>query len=814
MIHHRTLGALDFNSLLACLAGYCQSERGAACAVALKPLPDEQAVAGAQKLYDEYLTFASRPGAGQNAVPGAFRDMTGLVDELSARGTARVACDLDDLFDLRDALQKAAACSTAICVDEAGEKWPGLLALASDPPMPQTLIQALARCINDDGELRDEASPELFQVRTELRSLHQTALRRARSFAEKYNVLPYLQDEFMTLSSDRYVLPFKASYKNKMQGIVHDYSQTGETCYFEPMFLVELNNRIQELRREEREEERKVILFLAELVARDSQGVLAALRLLTELDLLRAKSCLASAIGGRMVPLTSLSEGILLTRARHPLLMLAGTGKTAGAASQGDGEPSRDSTARALKAAYDRVRPVDIIFRPGDRAVVITGGNAGGKTVCLKTLGLCVAMTLAGLPAPVDAGSHLPWISRMDAFIGDEQSLEDNVSTFTAQIKHLARAWKHLGPSGLVLLDEFGAGTDPAQGAALAQAVLDELLARQVFVLTATHFPALKSYALARDGVRAASMLFDADTRKPLYVLAYDQVGASQALDVAREYGLPECVLRRAEHYLLQDGEDTSALLRKLNELALQREKEMQVLKEEQVRARNAQTHYRERLESERHRLHEEVRAKAQELMRAVKEQKATHKQALRQMSALRAELARADKKTQERSAASVPSLQVGDMVTHTIFRRKGVVTEVDERRGRVRLDMGGVSLWADTGVLGSLPAAKAVSAKNSAPRPQAVQKARGQSASQAAAAAWSADVRGMRADEAVMRLQSFIDKAWLAEMDEVEIIHGRGTGALRRAIHEWLSGCAHVTGYSLAPADRGGDGMTIVSLG
>ncbi|MDO5537284.1 MAG: Smr/MutS family protein [Desulfovibrionaceae bacterium] len=808
MIHARTLHALEYDRIQKRLADLCQSDCGRERALGLLPLSSEQEVLETQKLYDESLTFMSRPRASQDAAPGAFPDVTPFITAVRERGALRAGCDLDALFALRSVLLSAAQARDAICVDEGQEKWPRLMALATNPPMPQALTSALARCLNEDGLLRDEASPELFQVRVELRSLHQTAMRKTRSFAEKYNILPYLQDEFMTLSSDRYVLPFKANYKNKMQGILHDWSQTGETCYFEPMFLVELNNRIQELRREEREEERKVLLFLANMLEADSTGALAAVRLLTELDLLNAKRRLADLSDARMVPLTGADEGLLLAQARHPLLLLA----ERESAGQNTGQEARRGG--ALKAALDRVHPLDIVFRPGDKAVIVTGGNAGGKTVCLKTLGLSIAMTLAGLPVPVGAGSHLPWITRMDAFIGDEQSLEDNVSTFTAQIEHLAKAWKHLDGSGLVLLDEFGSGTDPAQGAALAQAVLDELLEKRTFVLTATHFPALKGYALAKEGARAASMLFDPSTRRPLYVLAYDQVGSSQALDVAREHGLPECVLRRAEHYLLQDGEDTSALLRRLNELALQRENELKVLKEEQTRARNAAQHSRERLDAERRRLHDEVRARAQELMRAVKEDKVTHKQALKQMAALRASLAREEAKPEEAPQAPARDLAVGDTVTHSVFRRKGVITEVDSRRGRVRLDMGGVSLWAEISVLQDLPTAvqpaQAPKGKTFGAVPAAAQA---QSAKHAAEAAWSVDVRGMRAEEAVSRLQVCLDKAYLAEMREVEVVHGRGTGALRRAIHEWLAGCSHVSGYSLAPADRGGDGMTIVTL-
>ncbi len=811
MIHARTLHALEFDRVLRRLADFCQSACGRARALGLRPLPTEAEANLAQKLFDESLTLAARPQARRDIAPGDFPDVTDFIGEVRRRGAQAAGYDTDAFFALRAVLLSAASLRDAVCVPEGDENWPGLVALASDPPLPAALTSALRRCLDDDGNLRDESSPGLYQVRVELRSLHQTALRRARSYAERYNILPYLQDEFMTLSSDRYVLPFKANCKNRMQGIIHDWSQTGETCYFEPMFLVELNNRIQELKREEREEERLVLRTLAEQLEAEGEGALAAVRLLTEFDLLQAKRRLAEVCEGRMVPIASVAEGLLLEGARHPLLLLQ--------------EREAETGGRGAARQNSRIRPVDIVFRPGDRAVILTGGNAGGKTVCLKTLGLCVAMTQAGLPVPVRPGSHLPWLTRVDAFIGDEQSLEDNVSTFTAQIEHLAKAWRHLDASGLVLLDEFGSGTDPAQGAALAQAVLDELLEKHTFVLTATHFPALKGYALAREGARAASMLFDRETHKPLYVLAYDQVGASQALDVAREHGLPDAILRRADHYLLQDGQDSAALLRRLNDLAHQRTEELARLREEQGRARAAARQSRERLEEERRRLQEEVRVKAQELMQAWKAEKLSHRQALRQMAALRAGLAREQNQAEEPENAAPRLPAVGDTVMHTLFRKRGRVTDVDERRGRVRLDLGGVSLWAELGVIQTSAAPEEAGPKASpqarkapqAPDPRDEARAAGdasaQSARHAAEASCVLDLRGLRADDALAELEASLDRAYLAEIREVEVIHGRGTGALRRAVHAWLAGSSRVADFQLAPADRGGDGMTIVTL-
>ncbi|WP_298993422.1 Smr/MutS family protein [uncultured Desulfovibrio sp.] len=798
MIHARTLNALEFHRIADHLSELCLSGVGRERARAIAPLDDAEAVTLAARIYEEAADWASRPAAGGAVFcVCSFPDVSSMLRAAATNRAQTFQPDVDAFWALREVLRLARDAHASIAQPEAATRWPHLLAMADGSPLPVQLTAALLRCISDDGLLRDESSPELYRLRGELRRLHQSCMRKVKDFAQQYNMLAYLQDEFMTLSSDRYVLPLKANFKGRMQGIIHDWSQTGETCYFEPMFLVEINNRLQELKREEREEERKVLVYLRSLLEAELPGARAALELLAHLDVLQAKRRLAALFDGRPLPLTPVAEGIQLLDARHPLLMLNRVA-----------ESGKDGS-KAAAAAHSKVRPLDIVLRPGERALVITGGNAGGKTVCLKTLGLIAAMTLSGLPVPVGAGSHLPWFSRLDAFIGDEQSLADNVSTFTAQIEHLAKAWKHLDACSLVLLDEFGAGTDPAQGAALAQAVLDELLDKHTFVLSATHFPALKSYALTREGARAASMLFDPQSKKPLFRLAYDQVGASQALDVAREHGLAESIVRRAEHYLLQDGQDATALLGRLNDLAAKREEELAELKREQDKTRRQTQDLREKLEKERVRLHDEVRAQAGDLMRAWKEGRATHKQALKEMSRLRASLAPAQDETAE-GASVLPqpqSFATGQEVLHTVFNKRGVITDVDERRGRVRLEMNGVNLWAEMKAL-RVPGQTAQS-----PAKSALRGVVGRTSASDEAASLRLDMRGMRADVALAELERFMDKALLAGFSEVEVVHGRGTGALRRQVHDFLRSFPAVGQFVLAPEDRGGDGMTIVTF-
>ncbi len=771
----RTLLALEFPRVLERLSDFCLSEAGKEAALALRPMDDEDSVRASRHLYDEMRSWLAEG----DFSPVSFPDISGLLTHV--RTHADPILDMDGLWALKETLGLARRIAQSI--HAGAERRPLLDALACGQPLPELSLSALFRCVSDDGYLKDESSPGLMLVRSELRGIHQNCLRRVKEFAEKYNIGRYLQDDYMTLSSDRYVLPVKANFKGRIQGIIHDYSNTGETLYFEPMFLVEQNNRLQELKQQEREEERKVLRMIAGLLLQEMPQVEAAWKLLVETDLGQAKCALGAAISGCCVPLEK-GAPVRLPGARHPLLVL---------------EAVRHAADRNYTGPR-RIEPADILLRENDRVLVISGGNAGGKTVALKTLGLITLMSLTGLPVPADSGSTLPFWSRVYAFIGDEQSLDDHVSTFTGQIRHLSRIWEGLDENALVLLDEFGSGTDPSQGAALAQAVLDGLLEKKVYTITATHFPALKSYALTRDGVRAASVLFDASTRKPLFHLAYDQVGASQALDVAREHGLPESVLRCAEHYLLMDGDDATAVMDRLNELARQREEELARLKDEERRLRDRRESLQQKLEKERQRLDEEVRRMSQELMRDYKSGKATAKQAQKEMSKLRADLARSAKEMEEeRPAVDPASFTVGGEVTHRMWNRKAVLRELDEKNGRGKIDLNGVTMWAPLSDLQPASGAPStpkgsVTAKVSKP-----------------VSFLRLDLRGKRADLALAELEQFLDRSLLSGVEGVEIVHGRGTGALRKAVHELLRTFPGVESFHTAPEDQGGDGMTQV---
>ncbi|HDQ39462.1 MAG TPA: endonuclease MutS2 [Desulfonatronum sp.] len=756
----RTFTLLEFPKVIEALASCCRSEPGRRAASALFPARDIQEVARRQQRLRQSMTWAEE----SRVQCPDFPDLDGVFGYLAS--PARML-DLDAAWVLGRFITAARHLKGQVLASDSA-RWPLIRAEAETCAWPEQTAAALKRCVSDDGQLKDESSPELWSLRQDIRRIHQQCIRRVKEFVKDQGIDGYLQDDFMTISSDRYVLPLKSNFKGKVAGIIHDYSQTGETCYIEPLFLVEINNGLQERRQQEREAEARVLAYLAGLVRQESDSLQQLYGWLVDMDLLLAKARLGVLLQAQAIDVAPDAE-LRLKNARHPLLVLSG----------------------------QQAQPMDLELKETQRVLIISGGNAGGKTVALKTTGLLALMALAGLPVPADEGSTLPLWHSVFVFMGDEQTLEGQLSTFSAQIRHLSKVWEDIDEKSLVLLDEFGAGTDPSQGAALAQAVVDGLLEKGAWTLVATHFPALKAYALGQPGVRSASVLFDPGTNKPLYRLAYDQVGASQAMEVAREYGLPEAVLARAEHYLLLDGADSQQLISRLNELAAAREVELAGAREQgrllsEQRAKLAEEHERGKTA-----LLADLKKQSQDILRQMREEKISRRQALRELARTRHILEQSRHRPEPEEHASWEAYHPGERVVYPAWGKSGTILERDERRKALKVDLGGVSLWLPFQDLARISEQAAVS------RPAAVRNISSRPVE------LRLDLRGLRVDEALGRLAAHLDRAILSGVSQVDIIHGRGTGALRREVHQFLKDFPAVTSFVVANEDEGGDGVT-----
>jgi DNA mismatch repair protein MutS2 len=764
IMESRSLRLLEFSKILDFLSGFAVSSAAKERCRSLQPLGAPSEVQELNTFLEEFLVWADETRAGLSPFPSLEK-----VWDRVRRPESFL--DAETLWEVKIVLEELRHAQSLL--DNVGpERFPLLAARKAECVYPDMLWAGLKRCLDIDGRIKDESSPELFSVRQELRAIHTQCTRKVTEFIQARSIQDYLQDEYLTISSDRYVLALKSNFKGRLKGIIHDYSQSGETCYFEPFFLTELNNRLRSLKQEEREAEEQVLRYLTGLLRQEERGLKGGYDWLVGFDLSLAKAGFAQALSA--VPLT-IGEGLPLSLkgARHPLLALGST----------------------------PVQPIDIELREEERGLIISGGNAGGKTVCLKTLGLSAIMGLSGLPVLAAEGSTLPFLEQIFVFIGDEQSLEDQVSTFTAQIRNLSSSLPRVGPRTMVILDEFGAGTDPSQGAALAQAVIDELLDRSAWVAAATHFPALKGYGLTRSGLRSASVLFDPGTKRPLYTMAYAQVGTSLALDVAREHGLPESVLRKAERYLLLDGKDSSRLMERLNELALAREAELAELRRERQAMQQSMEKERQRLRKERTQVLSELKGQAQEIIREWKAGRLGRKEALRNLGLLRERTAKDVVLSPQSEGLSFEELSEGTPVFYPSWSKAGTVAAKDQKRRQVKIDFGGICIWADPGEL--LPSAQGAPERKSAGlRVQAERIGTSR-----------LDLRGKRAEEAVDELSKFLDQATLSGLTDVEVIHGKGTGALRREIHDYLREHPSVQEFTMAPADQGGDGVTLVHL-
>ncbi len=758
-----TLSLLEFPKILKIVSSLCLSDTGRKRVLSISPARNREEFIFLQSLLKE--TFSLKDDF--VSLLGTFPPLEGVFNHISQGKVL----DEDGLWGVFSFLRGGEKVYSFLRSLE-NEQFPSLKGLVEDLSWPRMTFQGLSRCIDPSGEIRDESSPELLKIRGEIRKLQKQCTKKVNDFLAEGTLANMLQDEYLTISSDRYVIALKANFKGRVQGIIHDYSQSGETCYLEPLFLVELNNRLQELKQREREEKNKILRYLTSLISQEREKIVSLYDLLVDMDILRAKLLFAQKVKASILEVRD--DGINIRGFRHPLLFLE----------------KKDST-----------EPVDILLKKGQKALLLTGGNSGGKTVCLKSLGLAALMALSGLPVPCDEGSSIPFWEKIYVFLGDEQSIEESLSTYTAQIKKLRDIWGVVDTTTLILLDEFGSGTDPSQGAALAQAVVDCLLDKGAWIFSVTHFPSLKIYGLSREEIRVASVLFDPESKRPLYKIAYDQIGTSQALDVAREFGLPREILDRAKKYLLVSEEESSRLISRLNSLALEREKEVEALQKERKRLEYERKHLREKYEKRLSGLVEEVSSHIRDIVRQWQEQRIQRKLAVKRLkevqNRLRKELTSQEKREK---GLELDRLRRGDKVIYVPWNKEALVEEVVKHK--VKINVSGVSLWVEPGDIGRGKIQEHIDNKE-----------RSYGAYIHSAPSLTLDLRGKRVMEAEVLLRQFIDKAILKGRSRVEIIHGRGEGILREMVKDVLRELPGIKRYYFAPEDRGGDGVTIVEF-
>lgn len=660
------------------------------------------------------------------------------------------------------------------------------------------LAENIDRCILSEDEMADNASSELKNIRRSITRQNDAIKNRINNILNSADNRTYLQDSIVTIRDGRYVIPVKAEHRGRFQGIIHDQSSTGATLFIEPQVIVNMNNELRELELAEKVEVERILLELSSAVAEHFHEIMNNQKLLIDLDVIFAKGKLSMLMGGEAPEIAE--DGLLnLKSARHPLI------------------------------DKKKVIPIDVKLGDDYKTLVVTGPNTGGKTVTLKTVGLLVLMAQSGLHIPAAMTSRIPVFERVFADIGDEQSIEQSLSTFSSHMKNIVYILGEVNNSSLVLLDELGAGTDPTEGAALAISILENLKNWGACTIATTHYNELKKYALSTDGVENGSMEFNINTLSPTYRLMTGIPGKSNAFEISRKLGLSEELINRASELLERKDIEFEDVIQSIEKDKKRAEEE----RDEAIMLNISMKKQKEELEKQAARIKEQERdiiQKAKEEARSIlKEAKDTAgdvSKELRRLSKIdslgernrrfdetKKRLKEAEDKFAERmvrrvnqSPVNVDKLKVGDKVRVLTLDQAGEILSLPDSKGDLVVKIGIMKVNINVDDLMFLENDTKKEDKEKG-RYGSLYKSKAQSISV------SVNVQGENLDDAVMDVDKYLDDAFMAGLKEVTVIHGRGEGILKEGLRKLFRRHKHVASYRKGGYNEGGDGVTIVTL-
>jgi DNA mismatch repair protein MutS2 len=792
MMDERYLRILEYDKIIEQLAAHTSFSAGRELALALRPTDDEEEVRRRlQETNEAKALLAIHSEAGV----GGARDVRPLARRAAIAGILRPA----ELLEIRQTLLSAR--SLRALLTRLAKDYPLLATTAEElAPLPEISTE-IARCLDDEGHVLDAASPALAHIRRESHLARERLVERLRRLIGASENARFLQEPLITERNGRYVIPLKVEFKGRIPGIIHDQSASGATLFIEPLETVELNNRWHELQLEEQREIERILAELTRLVGQEAETIIRDVEVLAALDLALAKGRYSYALRGApamitpkrwplAAPETPLEPGqhpLNLIRARHPLL------------------------------PQETAVPINVYLGGNDTVLLITGPNTGGKTVSLKTVGLLAAMHQAGLHIPAADGSQLPVFSGIYADIGDEQSIEQNLSTFSSHMTHIVDILRRADAESLVLLDELGAGTDPVEGAALAQALVQTLLERGCLTICTTHYSQLKLFAFSTPGVENAAVEFDPETLSPTFNLVIGLPGRSNALAIARRLGLDEEIIARAEGLITPQDLQADALLAQVKRAhqaaeearlqaeqtlakaqALERELRQKLAEIEELR-RETLNAAREEGRKELERLRAEIRRLRQGTLEQAPGAQ-TPRQALAALDRLAEEMAPLQPPTTP-PPPEAQALQAGDVVYVSTLGQEGELLHIADQEAEVRI--GGFRLRA--------PLASLAFRRRPQRMPRDQETTVGQP--QVASPGMELDLRGRRAEEVAPALERYLDHAYLAGLPWVQIIHGKGTGVLKEVVRQFLAHHPLVASYRPGTLGEGGEGVTIAQF-
>jgi DNA mismatch repair protein MutS2 len=799
----KTLHVLEYPKILERLKGFCDFSASMELALSLEPTDSyDLALARLAETSEARKLFSV-----QDTSIGGAHDIRPGVD-LAARGGV---LDPQQLLDIKSTLISCREIKRSL--ERKTDEYPRISQLAAGLPESHGLVDAISRILSDRGEVLDSASTKLGNLRREIKISHDRLMSRLQRYlTESANKL---QEPIITQRDGRYVIPLRAEFKGQIKAVVHDQSSSGATLFVEPLPIVELNNAMRELQLQERDEERRILHELSVQIGEHHDELKYGVENLAMLDLIFAKAKYAEEL-----------------KASEPMLKEL---KVAGSRSKVD--QSSTINLQTLKLIHARhplldsatVVPIDVDPKPGTRAIVITGPNTGGKTVSLKTVGLFALMAQSGLHIPVQSGSELPCFHSVFADIGDEQSIEQSLSTFSGHITNIIRILKQIDARSLVIFDELGAGTDPQEGAALARAILTHLLESGCTILVATHYPELKSFAHSTEGVVNASLEFDIKTLRPTYHLTIGLPGRSNALLIAQRLGLPQPIIESAKGEISPDDLRADKLLDDIRKERNRTSRERQKLEKarDKLDTQTKEIEKRlEKIEDERRDVLAKARAEGElevaVLKRNIDSLKSELKKAKQPLEAIKSieeKIEKIEEKVEapvERQtsniARDVPQglVKLGERVTVSTLGTEGVVTalgesDVEVQIGSLRVRARLVDLVRRSGdpVVSEQPAEKAQKAEGSPRTMLSGTKSPG----------IELNLRGKLVDEGLDELEKYLERAYSAGLLFVRIVHGKGTGKLRDAVRSALKASPYVTSYEEPKENEGGAGVTVAKI-
>lgn len=789
-MNERNLRVLEFPKIRDMMAALAVTDMGRECCRELTPSSDPDEVRRRQAETEEAATVLAYNGS---------NPMAWFTDVREALKRARVGATLSPkaLLAVADALKAARVVRAALVTDR--EDTPLLTELGSRLSASRSLEEDIFNAILSEDEISDHASPELYEIRRQMRVLNDRVRDKLNGIIRSSTMQKYLMDSIITMRNDRYVVPVKAECRQNVPGIVHDQSGSGSTLFIEPMAVVEAGNELKQWTVKERNEIERILAEFSDRISPDAELYANNLLLLAKIDMIFARAALGRSM--RAVPPKLNEEGrINLIRARHPLI-----------------DP-------------EKVVPSNLWMGTDFTTLVVTGPNTGGKTVTLKTVGLLTLMAQSGMQIPAAYGSELSIFDEVFADIGDEQSIEQSLSTFSGHMTNIVSILQSVTPDSLVLFDELGAGTDPTEGAALAQAVLSTLLDMHTRTVATTHYSELKEYALTTPNVENASVEFDVATLRPTYRLSIGIPGKSNAFEISRKLGLPEFIIGRAKELLSKEQvrfEDVIANAEYHRQVAKKERELAEQARNEMISIRDQAEAERKKLEDQREKSIRKAKEEAKRIVENAKRESETMIAELRAMKkaggAQEHEIQKVKKqmeKAQDELAdkkevgGEIPkSVKAGDMVHIASMDVDATIVAPADSKGYVQLKVGMMKMRAPLSDLRTLTATQQLVKKEQKKleRKKSMREARVDITTRAVRQ--ELDVRGMALDEAIPEVEKFIDDAMLSSLGEVSIIHGNGTGVLRAGIQDCLRRHPCVSSFRLGRYGEGETGVTIVSL-